>query len=243
MTYKPLHIMERAGLYLTVFLTGAAVMVIELLGTRLIAPFYGVSLYVWSSLISVTMIALALGYFAGGQWADRAKRTGLSLIIALAGLLTLSIPWITQPVLLATDPLGLRAGAFVSALALFSPSLTLLGMVGPFAIKLATPQLNRVGTSAGSIYAVSTVGSVVGTLVLGFFLFPLVGSREILIGLSMVLLLLALAVSVYEQKRMRREDRSRAAVCAVGGVWGGHAAAGRQRGAELGFWRQVSNPL
>jgi spermidine synthase/MFS family permease len=204
MTCKPLLIMERAGLYLTVFLTGAAVMVIELLGTRLIAPFYGVSLYVWSSLISVTMIALALGYFAGGYWADRAKRTGLSLIIALAALLTLSIPWMTRPVLLATDPLGLRAGAFVSALALFSPSLTLLGMVGPFAIKLETPQLNRVGTSAGSIYAVSTVGSVVGTLVLGFFLFPLVGSREILIGLSMLLLLLALAVSVYEQKRLRR---------------------------------------
>jgi MFS family permease len=81
MTYKPLHITERAGLYLTVFLTGAAVMVIELLGTRLIASFYGVSLYVWSSLISVTMIALA-------------------------ALLTLSIPWMTRPVLLATDPLG-----------------------------------------------------------------------------------------------------------------------------------------
>jgi predicted membrane-bound spermidine synthase len=74
MTYKPLHIMERAGLYLTVFLTGAAVMVIELLGTQLIAPFYGVSLYVWSSLISVTMIALALDYFASDYWADRVRR-------------------------------------------------------------------------------------------------------------------------------------------------------------------------
>ena len=96
------------GLYLTVFLTGASVMVIELLGTRMIAPFYGTSLYVWSSLISVTMIALALGYFVGGRWADRAKRTGLSLIIALAAVLTLTIPWATRFVLLATDPLGLR---------------------------------------------------------------------------------------------------------------------------------------
>lgn len=103
-----LNTIGRAGLYLTVFLTGASVMVIELLGTRLIAPFYGTSLYVWSSLISVTMIALALGYFVGGRWADRAKRIGLSLIIALAALLTLLIPWLTRPVLLATDPLGLR---------------------------------------------------------------------------------------------------------------------------------------
>ena len=62
-------------LYCTVFLTGASVMVIELLGTRLIAPFYGASLYVWASLISVTMIALAIGYYAGGHWADHAKRT------------------------------------------------------------------------------------------------------------------------------------------------------------------------
>ena len=101
-------------------------MVIELLGTRIIAPFYGVSLYVWSSLISVALIALAIGYFAGGRWADRAKRTGLSLVISLAALFILLVPWITRPVLLVTDALGLRAGAFVSALVLFSPSLILL---------------------------------------------------------------------------------------------------------------------
>jgi predicted membrane-bound spermidine synthase len=132
-------------LYLTVFLTGSSVMIIELLGTRLIAPFYGASLYVWSSLISVTMIALSIGYYVGGRWADRASRTGLSLIIALAGFFTIIIPWVTRSVLLATDPLGLRGGAFVSALVLFSPSLTVLGMVSPFAIKLATAKLEGVG--------------------------------------------------------------------------------------------------
>ncbi|MGZ8919276.1 MAG: fused MFS/spermidine synthase, partial [Methylobacter sp.] len=159
MTKKSLNSFGRAGLYLTIFLTGASVMVIELLGTRMIAPFYGTSLYVWSSLISVTMIALALGYFVGGRWADRTKRTGLSLIIALAALFTLLIPWATRFVLMATDPLGLRAGAFLSALVLFSPSLTMLGMVGPFAIKLSTSRLDGIGSSSGNIYAVSTIGS------------------------------------------------------------------------------------
>ncbi len=202
MTNIALSSFGRSGLYVTVFLTGASVMVIELLGTRMIAPFYGASLYVWSSLISVTMIALALGYFVGGLWADRAKRTGLSLIIALAALFTLLIPWLTRFVLLATDPLGLRAGAFVSSLVLFSPSLTMLGMVGPFAIKLSTSRLDGVGSSAGSIYAVSTVGSVVGTLILGFFLFPLIGSREILVGLGFALLIVAMLVAIYEQKRL-----------------------------------------
>ena len=202
MNANPAQTASKIWLYLIVFLTGASVMVIELLGTRLIAPFYGASLYVWSSLISVTMIALASGYFAGGCWSDRAQRSGLSLIIALAGLFTLLIPWAARPILLATDPLGLRLGTFISALALFFPSLALLGMIGPFAIKLATSQLDGVGSTVGSIYAVSTVGSVAGTLLLGFFLFPWVGSRQILISLGIVLFILAITVALYEQKTL-----------------------------------------
>jgi len=202
MNQPSLNILGKVWLYCTVFLTGAAVMVIELLGTRLIAPFYGASLYVWTSLISVTLIALALGYYWGGIWADRA-RSGLSLIIAIAGFLTIIIPWLTGPILLATDPLGLRLGSFVSTLILFSPSLIMLGMIGPFAVKLSTATLANVGASTGSIYAVSTLGSVVGTLFLGFYLFPLIGSREIFIGLGVALLLLAILVAVIEHRYLK----------------------------------------
>lgn len=194
---------NHAWLYCTVFLTGAAVMVIELLGTRLIAPFYGASLYVWTSVISVTLIALALGYFVGGRWADRSRRVGLATIIALSGFLTLLVPWLTAPVLLMTDPMGLRMGTFISTLILFTPSLFMLGMVGPFAVKLATSSLDGVGTSTGSIYAVSTVGSVIGTLFLGFYLFPQVGSREIFIGLGLGLLVLAFGVAYFERRQIK----------------------------------------
>lgn len=202
MNSPAVHKLSYWWLYCTVFLTGASVMVIELLGTRLIAPFYGASLYVWASLISVTMIALAIGYYAGGHWADHAKRTGLALIIALAGLLTLVIPWLTTPVLLATDSLGLQMGTFTSTLILFTPSLIMLGMVGPFAVKMATDSLSGVGASTGSIYAVSTVGSVVGTLLLGFYLFPRIGSREIFVGVGLGLLVLAALVAFFERKRI-----------------------------------------
>jgi len=197
------NLISHAWLYCTVFLTGAAVMVIELLGTRLIAPFYGASLYVWTSVISVTLIALALGYFVGGKWADHSKRFGLASIIALSGFLTLLVPWMTKPVLLMTDPLGLRLGAFISTLILFTPSLFMLGMVGPFAVKLATSSLEGIGTSTGSIYAVSTIGSVIGTLFLGFYLFPQVGSREIFIGLGFGLLVLSLGAAYYERQRIK----------------------------------------
>lgn len=177
-------------------------MIIELLGTRLIAPFYGASLYVWASLISVTMIALAMGYFLGGYWADRAKHAGLALIIGLAALLTMTIPWLVQPVLLSTDHLGLKLGTFISTLILFTPSLTMLGMVGPFAVKRITANLAGVGTSTGSIYAVSTVGSVIGTLFLGFYLFPQIGSREIIIGLAVGLFVLAFIVAIFERHQI-----------------------------------------
>ena len=194
-------------LYPTVFLSGSAVMVIELLGTRVIAPFYGNSLYVWSSLISVTMIALALGYYIGGSWADRSAKSSLSLIMALAAGFTGLIPIIAKPILMATDHFGLRTGAFLSALLLFMPALTLLGMTGPFAIKLATRQLESLGHTAGSIYAISTLGSVVGTLILGFILFPAVGSKQILMCTALMLLIIASAIRIVEHQASTKPIR------------------------------------
>jgi len=185
-------------LYITVTITGAAVMILELLGTRIIGPFYGVSLYVWSSLIAVTLIALALGYFLGGLIADRFPAVSLAHIILLSAFTTVTIPFLTGPILRATDSLGLRAGAFASALLLFTPPLTALAMVGPYVIKRATRDLSGVGTAAGSVYAISTVGSVAGTLLLGFFLLPMFGTRAIIFSLSLLLGVLAILVAWFE---------------------------------------------
>ena len=191
---------DRLLLYGTVATTGAAVMMLELLGTRIIGPFYGVSLYVWSSLISVALIALSLGYYLGGVVADRETSFRLSYAIALAGLTAAAIPFISRPILLWTNDLGMRGGAFASALLLFTAPLTLLGMVGPQVIKIATLRREGIGMAAGSIFAISTVGSVVGTLLLGFFLLPELGSRAILYGVSTALVLLAVVVALYERR-------------------------------------------
>lgn len=200
MSEEQLNHQNRLLLYGTVTISGAAVMMLELLGTRIIGPFYGVSLYVWSSLISVALIALALGYYLGGLVADKQTRFRLSYAIALAGLTTAVIPLISRPILLWTNDLGLRAGAFTSALLLFSLPLTCLGMVGPQVIALAARRRAGVGMAAGSVFAVSTVGSVVGTLLLGFFLLPALGSRVILYAVSAALILLAIIVALYERR-------------------------------------------
>jgi spermidine synthase len=204
-------------LYLTVTLTGAAVMILELLGTRIIGPFYGVSLYVWASLIAVTLIALALGYFLGGYLADRFPAVRLSHVIVAAALGTAIIPFLTSPVLRLTDSLGLRGGAFTGALVLFTFPLTALAMVGPYVIKRATRDLSGVGTVAGSVYAVSTVGSVAGTLLLGFYLLPMFGTKAILITLSLLLAVLA-ALVAWHERSARTGTRSLSAAGAALGI-------------------------
>ena len=205
-------------LYATVSITGAAVMMLELLGTRIIGPFYGVSLFVWSSLISVTLIALALGYYLGGWLADRTTRFRLSHQIALAAFFAATIPLTSATVFSWTNAFGVRWGAFTSALLLFTLPLTFLGMVGPQVIKLAARRLEGVGTISGSVYAISTVGSVVGTLLLGFFLLPTVGSRAALYGVSAVLIALAAGLAIYERRKLATS--SLGAVLLIAGLGG-----------------------
>ena len=192
--------LSKAVLLLTVTLSGGAVMILELLGTRIIAPFYGASLYVWSAQIAVTMIALALGYYLGGFLIDRYPKLRLAHVIMLAALATSLIPFISATVMTLTNPLGMRGGAFTSAFLLFALPLTTLAMVGPFVIKLATETLEDVGSTVGSVYAISTVGSVLATLLLGFFLLPVFGTRAIIFALGLILMLWAIGLMLGDKR-------------------------------------------
>jgi spermidine synthase len=181
--------MRAPQLYVVVFIAGAAVLALEILGTRILGPFYGVSLFLWSALIAATLIALSIGYAVGGRWADRGPTLSrLYGVLAAAGVWTLLIPWLKRPVLMLAEPFGLRAAVLVSACTLFVPPLMLLGMVSPYAIRLRASSLDVVGRSAGDLYAVSTVGSVIAAVVTGFVLIPTVGVNRLtlLIGATLV---------------------------------------------------------
>jgi MFS family permease len=189
-------------LLFTAVLCGALIMVIEVMGSRVIGPFFGVGLFVWTSLIAVTLLALAGGYALGGIISDRFQQPAyLFGIILIAGVLTLLVPVIKGPVLKACMSLGLRGGAFVSTSVLFGPALLLLGCVAPYLVKLAARELHNIGRVVGGLYALSTVGSTVGTVFTGFYLIAYLGVDQIFAVTGGLLLLLAVGYFLLFQKR------------------------------------------
>ena len=158
-----------------VFVGGAAVMSVELLGSRLLAPHFGNTLYVWGSLIGIVMTALAAGAYVGGMRADaNPTPQRLARILFASGLAIGAIPLVSPFVLSYTARLVLDPvlGPLLVTLILLGPCTFLLGMATPLAIRLKTARVERVGHSSGNVYALSTAGSILGTFATAFFLIP-----------------------------------------------------------------------
>lgn len=187
------HIPEWA-LLVTVFITGACVLIIELMGTRILAPFFGSGIYTWSALIAITLAALALGYSFGGRLADRLPRADIMFNLCFAaGLWTLSTPMLARPLLPMMIQLAdMRLGVLLTSCILYFPNLFLLGAIGPFVIRLLTHQYDRAGSVSGRVFAVSTVGSLVGALATGFVLIPNYGVQAIFAFCGTTLLAVAI---------------------------------------------------
>jgi len=191
-----------AYLVLTAVVCGAIIMLLEVLGSRVIGPFFGGSLYVWTSLISVTLLSLAGGYAVGGLLADRFRSPAcLYLIVMLAGLLALAIPSLKSPVLAACVPLGLRGGSLAGTLILFGPPLFALGCVTPYILRIAVHEVDKLGRVAGGFYALSTLGSVLGTLATGFLLIGSLGVTEMFRLASALLIALACGYFIVFRRR------------------------------------------
>jgi spermidine synthase len=187
-------------LYFTVFVSGVTTLAIELTASRLLGSVFGTSNLVWASIIGLILIYLAAGYSLGGRWADRSPSYQTMYTILAWGAFTSGlVPLAARPVLRfaagAFDLLqvGILFGSFTAVLILFSVPVTLLGMISPFAIRLAIHDPRQAGEISGRIYAVSTLGSFIGTFLPGLVLIPLIGTTLTFIAFSGFLLLVALA--------------------------------------------------
>ena len=201
-----------------VFVVGTGSLGAEIAAVRLLAPYFGASTIVWANTIGVVLVALSLGYWLGGRLADRHPHMrGLCLLaLVAAGLLAL-VPFAADPLLeVAVDALDeISAGAFIGSLlavlVLVAVPVLLLGAVSPWAIRLAVTSVEEAGTVAGRLYALSTAGSLVGTLLSALLLIPLVGTRR-----TFLIFALAIAVvAVWGLRPVRRYALAPAAIAAL----------------------------
>jgi len=168
-----------------VFGAGIGALATEITASRLLAPYFGSSTIVWANLIGIVLAALALGYWLGGRIADRRPRPSLlGSIVLAAAICVAAIPFVAEPFLeLTVEGLdeasaGAVIGSFVAVLLLCAPPVVLLGMVSPFAIRLAVSSIETAGAVAGRLYALSTAGSLLGTFLPALVLIPAIGTQR-----------------------------------------------------------------
>ena len=179
---------------LVVFASGAAALSTEISASRLLAPYFGASTVVWANVIGLILVYLSVGYWLGGKLADRRPEPRLlGSLVLVAGLFIAATPFVARPLLdLALrgfDALAVGAvvGSFFAALGLFAVPITLLGMVSPFAIRLALGDVSEAGQVAGRLYALSTVGSILGTFVSALVTIEAFGTQRTMVGTAALL--------------------------------------------------------
>ncbi len=186
-------------LLLLVFVAGSASLATELTASRLVGPFFGTSVLIWAVLIGMTLIYLTIGYAMGGRIADRSPHEStLYQIVAWAGFFIGVVPFIARPILLlslagfATYDAGILLGSLLAVNLLFAAPTILLGTVSPFAIRLAVHDVKDAGHTAGSLYALSTLGSIIGTFAPVLLLVPRIGTSKTFLVFAFVLMIVSL---------------------------------------------------
>ncbi len=183
--------MIRLSILTAAFVGGFAIMTLEMLGGRMLAPWFGSSIHVWGSLITVFMLALSVGYLLGGRWSlHNPSLARYSVLFLLASLLILPLIPGADPVMKAIfihfdDP---RYGALLACIALFFIVTIALGMIGPYSIRLLVEEAHHSGHHAGLLFFVSTAGSALGALMTSFYLVLWMDINSILYMLSGLLM-------------------------------------------------------
>ncbi|PBO84726.1 MAG: hypothetical protein COA77_07735 [Thaumarchaeota archaeon] len=182
-------------LCLVAFGSGAVVMSMELIVSRMLTPVFGSSTYTWGSLIGIVLAGLSLGYFLGGKIADKDPAfRKICTIIFSAGIYIVFVPFLAPGILgftLNSLPQNQFSSLFATFVLIFFPTV-LLGFVSPYVIKLGTISLHKVGNISGTLYSIATIGSIFGTFLTIFVLIPTMDVRTILFGLGIMLMLISL---------------------------------------------------
>jgi spermidine synthase len=234
---------DGAAIMAAVFVSGAVLLGVEIAASRVLAPFFGNSLYVWGSLIGVVLTGLAIGYWLGGVLADRLPVTRLLLgVMGLAALLVLAIPFVDDAVLEAVVDwdAGPRLNPLIASVILFGPMSVVMACVTPIAVRLRARSLARVGRTAGRLFSVSTAGSIAGTIATAFFLIPELGVDQLIATGAATLLAAVALVALAERQAVAA---LLAAVATAGAVVAAVSLAPETGGTLSGAAAQNWSPL
>ncbi|MBD3636793.1 MAG: fused MFS/spermidine synthase [Crocinitomicaceae bacterium] len=175
------------------FIEGASVMASELFGAKMIAPFFGSSLYVWAAVLGVTLFALMGGYYVGGYLSERKKEVKwLFWILMLGGSLILVMPYTSIAIMKNFMDSSVQTGSTLSLMLFLFPPLFTMGMSSPMIINLINENVDQSGKVAGKVYAISTLGGIVGTFLTGFYLLPELGMKWPCFGFGALMILVPL---------------------------------------------------
>lgn len=179
------------------FLLGAALMGVEMAAIRMMTPYFGSAIEIWACMIATVMLSMMAGYYVGGSVADRAPRSEvLGGFVLAAGLFVLALPFFAAPMLdwmLANLGYEAPAALAASTALLFLPMM-LLSFFSPFAVRLLLADARHGGRVAGSVYSITTIGNVLGTLGAPLFLMRILGSRDIMLAFAAVILTCGIAL-------------------------------------------------
>ncbi len=192
--------LNKNKLYTISFVEGSSVMAAEICGAKLLSPFFGSSLYVWSSVMAVTLGGLASGYFLGGKLSKGENKEQTLLYILIAAVCFLCfMPFLSSLFLIAATGLSLIPAVVTSVFFLLFPTMMAMGATSPLIISILTKDANNSGENSGSVYAISTVGGILATFLCGFYLIPNFGVQFSLIGFA-ILLAIASLFLVFKKK-------------------------------------------
>jgi spermidine synthase len=189
----------RRFLYFTATITGAVILIVEILGAKMLSPYLGTSHFVWTAQIAVTLVALSLGYFVGGFVVDRSPRLNFLYysILGAAVYLAGTVPMV-RPICFKLMKLPLEWASLIASAFLFLIPLALLAMTGPFLVRVLTQSVEKVGGNMGRLSAISTLGSVAGAVLIGYVLIPhLPNSVTMLITAGVLVVLAAVYFMVW----------------------------------------------
>jgi len=215
--------MARMLLNVIVFVSGAVLMSLEIVGSRVLAPYFGNSIFVWGSLISVVLAALSAGYYWGGRLSEKNPSfSRLLILLVIPGAMIFVLPFFYSSVNLwiAENDFGPRLNPLIAGAIFFLVPSVFLGAVSPYAIRLAATALSTVGFTAGALYALSTCGSIFGTLFTAFYLIPVLGVANIIhaLGITLVLLAAVMWPLTRERKALRRVTVKAGAAVVLGAM-------------------------